>query len=172
MHLRRLTPADAADYRTVLLQGYEAPGAFTATRAERAALPLDWWEARVSDRPDADQLVVGAFLDARLVGVAGLRRRDRERTRHKATLFGVAVRPEARGQGVARALVEAVLDHARSTPSLRLVQLSVVASNARARRLYEACGFRAYGTEPDALRDGDHFHALVHMWRPVADDEA
>lgn len=170
MQLRRLTPADAADYRAVMLQGYAAPGAFTATVAERASLPLAWWKDRVSERPDALEIIIGAFIDARLVGAAGLRLHDRDRTRHKASLFGVVVQRDVQGHGIARALVEAVITHARSMPHLRVLQLSVVASNVRALRLYESCGFRAYGTEPYALWDGDHFESIVHMWRALDGD--
>jgi RimJ/RimL family protein N-acetyltransferase len=174
MHVRRLTPAHAAEYRALMLRAYaEEPVAFTSTVSERAALPLAWWAARVSDGPNPAELVYGAFADAvgapgaggRLVGVAGLRFERRERTRHKATLFGTYVLPEYRGRGVGRALVEAVLAHARSTPGLRVVQLTVTEPNAAARRLYAACGFVPFGTEPLANRDGDGFVAVVNLWR-------
>ena len=168
MLVRRLTPADAADYRALMLRAYaDDPTAFTATVAEREHLPLAWWISRVSESPDPAEIVFGAFADARLVGVAGLRFERRERTKHKATLFGMAVAPPFHGQGLGRTLVEAVLKSARSTPGMEVVQLTVSESNASARRLYTSCGFRAFGTEPFAIRVGDHFVSKVHMWRSV-----
>ena len=173
MHISRLTPEHAASYRAFMLQVYaHEPEAFTATVAERERLPLKWWMARVSDAPDSTQLVYGAFVDARLVGVAGLRFERRERTRHKASLFGLCVLPSFRGQGIARALVEQVLMHARSAPGTRIVQLKVMQSNISARRLYESCGFRPYGTEPFAIQMGERFVPVLHMWCPVGQHAA
>ena len=166
--IRRLTPGDAAAYRALMLEAYAAePEAFTATVAERKGVPLEWWIARVSDDPEASDVVFGAFAGTQLVGVAGFQPEKRPRTCHKATLIGMYVQPSTRGRGVARALVEVVLAHARARPETRILQLTVTESNAPARTLYESCGFRAFGTEPYALHLGDRYVAKVHMWRPV-----
>ncbi len=168
MHVSRLTPAHAAEYRALMLRAYaDEPEAFTATVPEREPLPLEWWTSRVSDHPDSPKLVFGAFDGTQLVGVAGLRYLRRERTKHKATLFGMFVQPQLAGRGVARTLVKAVLEQARSTPGTRVVQLTVTESNTPALRLYESCGFRAFGTEPLANKLGERFVSLVHMWCPV-----
>ena len=167
MDLRRLTPADADAYRSFMLRAYaDDPAAFTSTVAEREPLPLDWWRERVSDRPEAEAAVIGAFEHDQLVGVAGLRFQHRPRTRHKGLLFGMAVAPAVRGRSVGRALVEAVVDRARDA-GLRVVQLTVMETNAPARQLYEACGFAAFGTEPLAIRMDDGFVGLVHMSREI-----
>jgi ribosomal protein S18 acetylase RimI-like enzyme len=168
MQLRRLTPGHAAEYRAIMLQAYASePDAFTSTVAEREPLPLDWWASRISDQSILPALVVGAFVGARLVGVAGLTFERRERTKHKATLFGVYVLPEFRGQGIARALVEAALAHARSTPGTQVVQLTVTQSNTPAVQLYESCGFASFGIEPLAVKVGERFVSKVHMWCAV-----
>lgn len=168
MKVVRLTPAHAAEYRAHMLAAYAAdPEAFTATVSEREALPLEFWRARVSDDPAASEMVLGAFDGERLAGVAGLRFFRRPGTRHKAWLFGMTVRPELRRRGIGRALVEAVLEQARIRPETRVVQLTVSEVNGAARRLYEACGFRAFGTEPLAVRVGERFLARVHMWRAL-----
>lgn len=166
--LRRLTPADAPAYRTLMLDAYARhPEAFTSTVAERATLPLDWWERRVAS---ADERVVGAFVGDTLAGAAGLSRETRERTRHKALLFGMYVPQTRRRLGLGRALVQAVLAEAAAWPGLRVVQLTVTDGNDAAQRLYESCGFQVFGVEPMALRiDGREF-AKVHMW--VAVDHA
>lgn len=166
--IRRLVPADAPAYRALMLEAYADPaGTFTATVAEREGLPLAWWEARLADAPEAVERVLGAFDGAALAGVVGLRLRQRPRTRHKATLFGLAVRPAHRGRGLGRRLVEAVLTEVASVPGLRVVQLTVTETNAPALRLYERCGFAAFGTEPMAVRVGDGYLGKVHMWRRV-----
>lgn len=168
MTLTRLTPDAAAEYRALMLRAYtDAPTAFTSTTAEREALPLSWWESRLQDT-----VVIGAFDADRLVGVAGLRPERRERTSHKATLFGMFVVPSCRGRGLGRDLVDAVLDHAHSSPSLRVVQLTVTDSNGPAVRLYEACGFVRFGSEPYAVQTADGFVTKAHMWCDVFDGTA
>lgn len=167
-HIERLTPAHAEPYRALMLDAYERhPDAFTSTAAERAALPLSWWEARLAEGPMPPEVVFGAFIDGRLSGVAGLSFEAREKTRHKATLFGMYVPPQARRHGLGTHLVHAALDQAASRPGLALVQLTVSQGNAAARALYERCGFVAFGVEPMAVRAGDGYVAKVHMWRQV-----
>lgn len=58
----------------------------------------------------------------------------------RAHLARVIVRPDTRGRGLGRVLVQALLERARSRGA-RLATLNVYAENAAARRLYEAAGF-------------------------------
>lgn len=163
MPVARLTPRHADAYRTLMLDGYERePLAFTATVAERSGLPLAWWEARLAE--GADDLVVGAFDGDVLVGAAGLRVETRPAFAHKATLFGLYVAEPARRRGVGRALVMAVIDHARARPETRRVGLTLTDGNAPAQALYSACGFVPFGTEPLAVRKGTEYVSKVHMW--------
>jgi RimJ/RimL family protein N-acetyltransferase len=162
--IARLTPADAVPYRALMLQAYATEAdAFTSTVAEREALALEWWASRIADEPLAAELVFGAFGPTGLVGAAGLSFERRERTAHKALLFGMFVRPGFRGRGIARALVGEVLAAARSRPGTRVVQLTVTEGNAAALRLYQSCGFAAFGIEPLAMKVGDRFLSKVHM---------
>ena len=151
-----------------MLEAYAIePEAFTSTVSEREGLPLQWWEARVSDADDAESIVFGAFADDGLAGAVGLRFEQRERTRHKALLYGTFVRPAYRGRGIAGRLVQSAVDHARAVPHIRLILLRVTASNAAAIRLYESFGFRSFGTEPHANRVDDRFVAVTNMWCPL-----
>ena len=53
----------------------------------------------------------------------------------------LAVHPDLHRRGVARALVEAVIERARRTEGVHAVVLSTVLSMRGAQRLYAACGF-------------------------------
>ncbi|MEM0961408.1 MAG: GNAT family N-acetyltransferase [Bacteroidota bacterium] len=168
MIIDRLTKTDVEEYRTLMLGAYASePETFTSTAEERAPLALEWWKSRVER-----DIVLGAYVSDRLVGVAGLRRGDRERTAHKATLFGMFVAPQSRRCGIGRALVEAVLDRARRSPPLRVVQLTVTKSNRSAVGLYEACGFSCFGSEPYAVRVDGGFVTKLHMWYDLANRAA
>ena len=164
-HFRRLRPADAPAHRALMLAAYRLhPDAFTASVAEREPLPLSWWEARLADGDEVAELVYGAWDGAVLVGAAGLRFEQRPKTRHKATLLGMAVHPGWTGRGVGRRLVEAVLDAARARTGVRVVQLTVTDGNRAAEALYARCGFTAFGTEPLAFAVDDGYAAKVHLW--------
>jgi len=165
IQVRRLGPGDAATYRTLMLEAYERhPEAFTSSVAERASLPLTWWEARVNPEANALEMVLGAYKGSRLSGVAGLSFESREKARHKAHLFGMYVPSNLRGGGVGKSLVLGVLEHARKRPGVKLVQLTVTQGNAAAQALYEKCGFVPFGVEPLAVALGEDFVSKVHMW--------
>jgi ribosomal protein S18 acetylase RimI-like enzyme len=168
MKVRRLVPAEAPAYRELMLKAYaEHPDAFTSSHAERASLPLEWWQSRLGIVSEPRDVVLGAFADDRLAGVAGISFESREKARHKATLFGMYVLPAYRHKGCGRALVLAALAHARSRDGIMLVQLTVTDGNDSARLLYEDCGFVRFGLEPFAVAVGSTFVSKIHMWRKL-----
>lgn len=168
MDIQPLKRTDAATYRSLMLEAYTLhPEAFTSSVEEREAAPLSWWQSRLDTTSTQSEQVFGAWLGDRLVGAAGLTFEPRMKSRHKGTLFGMFVREEARRLGAGRALVEAVLEAARACDGARLVGLTVTEGNDAALRLYQACGFRAWGSEPMAVRVAGQFHAKVHMWRAL-----
>ena len=165
MTIRPLGVADVIAYRDLMLEAYEAhPDAFTSSAAERAALPLAWWERRLGADSDGNEVVVGAFDGAALAGVAGLSFERREKAKHKATLFGMYVPDARRQQGIGRSLVLGVLAQARARPGMRVVHLTVTQGNTAAEALYEQCGFVRFGIEPFAIAVAGRFLSKVHMW--------
>ncbi len=68
-------------------------------------------------------------------------------------VFGCGLRVEARGQGIGRRMMRLVLEEA-DRRRLPRVTLTVFKDNARARRLYESCGFVNTG-EADCRQPGD-----------------
>lgn len=165
MNIERLTPSFGMQYRTLMLEAYAAhPDAFTSSVAERSALPLAWWGARLSSEPRPNELVLAAVDGDSLLGVAGLSFEVREKASHKSTLFGMYVPPVHRGNGLGRQLVLSALDYARSRKGIRLVQLTVTHGNHGAEALYRKCGFVQFGLEPLAVAVASAFVSKVHMW--------
>jgi ribosomal protein S18 acetylase RimI-like enzyme len=166
--VRRLAPADAPAYRALMLDGYAGdPDAFTAAVAERDALPLAFWEARLAAGDSPAEIVIGALIDGRLAGALGVRFAQRPKFRHKASLFGMHVAHDARRRGLGRLLVEAALEEARRRDGIILMQLTVTEGNPAPQGLYAACGFVTYGVEPMAVQSGAGYAAQIHMWRKL-----
>jgi len=161
MKIRQLSEADATIYRELRLLGLkESPAAFGASYAEVAARPLDVFRKRLGDEQNH---TFGAFDDeGRLAGVTMLRWERREKTGHKGTIYAVYVRPEYRGQGAGRALMEAALARAREL-GLRQVNLGVSVASKAAIALYEACGFEEFGREKHAFKVGTEFYDAIYM---------
>jgi putative acetyltransferase len=88
---------------------------------------------------DEGQVVGEASVTSRINGVLSL---------------GMAILPEARGQGGGKALIQAVLDHARASGAHK-VDLEVWTDNARAINLYAAMGFEVEGLRRDHYRRQD-----------------
>jgi RimJ/RimL family protein N-acetyltransferase len=163
--VRRLQPGDAGIYRALMLEAYERhPDAFTSSTAERAVLPLSWWEARVSTDPRAASWVFGAFVNGVLAGVAGLSFESRQKSRHKADFFGMYVAPADRQLGVGSRIVQAAVEAAVARPELRVLQLTVTEGNDAAERLYAQYGFQRFGVEPMAVALDGRYMSKVHMW--------
>lgn len=150
--IRQLVPNDAAAFRALRLDGFARhPLEFRYTPDDETATTLADTEGRLGR-----DFVVGAFAsDGTLAGIGGLSRFIGAKLRHKALLWGMYVHPSARGQGLGESMVASLLVHARSI-GVEIVQLTVMADNTSARRLYERCGFETYGIEPAAVTVRDH----------------
>jgi len=161
MEIRQLSAEDAAVYQALRLFGLEeSPSAFGASYSEEVDRPLEVVADRLRDERN---YVVGAFAgDGRLVGIATLRREEREKLRHKAHVFGMFVLPQQRGQGAGRALLERLIERAREW-GVRQLDLGVTASNEAAVGLYQSCGFERYGLERDAFKVGGEFYDVAYM---------
>lgn len=155
--IRRLMPEDAGLYREIRLEALKLSSeAFGSSFEHEGSQPLDYFRETLTKSD-----VFGAFVETGLVGVAGFRRQAGAKQAHKGVLWGMYVRPVARGTGAGKSLVRAVLDHARER--VELVQLTVVSDNEAAQRLYRSCGFVAYGHEVHSLKQGGRYYDELLM---------
>jgi ribosomal protein S18 acetylase RimI-like enzyme len=166
IELRRLGPKDASAYQEIRLEALaDSPHAFSSTLETEQGQPLDRFAKRL-----ADDFILGAFSGPYLVGVAGFYVQPRPKHRHKGMLWGMYVSPDHRAAGIGRKLVEAIIEHARQ--HVELLQLSVVADNMPARRLYANLGFVEYGIERNATKYQGQYHDDVLMALPLVVDSA
>ena len=151
--IRPLTKADAAALRALRLEGVrEAPEAISAAYEDEVQRSDEDFAARIPDVPPS--AIFGAFQDEILVAMTGLLVHAGRKERHKGMVWGVYVSTACRGQGLAKRLMQAVIEHARTVDGLEILQLGVGVYNEPARALYGAMGFEVYGVERHALRLG------------------
>lgn len=107
--LRRATPADAADFARINSHPEVLPNLMQLPygSAER-------WRQILADneQPGKTDFVLVAERDGRMLGSAGLHPASAALRRRHAAMLGVSVAPEAQGQGVGRALMQALCDYA------------------------------------------------------------
>jgi RimJ/RimL family protein N-acetyltransferase len=152
---------DAEAYREIRLEALaSAPAAFGGSYASTAARTMADWIEMI----EKSTLFAAIAADGTWAGTAGFFRHEGEKTQHRGTLFGMYVRPTFRGTGCSSALIETVLDHARS--QVIQVHLSVAADNDAAIKAYQRAGFTTYGTDPRGLHvDGRYIdeHLMVRF---------
>lgn len=138
MEIERLAVDAGLRLRTIRLQALaDAPDAFGSTYAEVAARPLASWSKQLQE--------IAAFVavkDGEDVGLVRCASDDRHPD--IAWLMSMWVAPEARGQGVGEALIDAVIEYARSSGAIRLL-LNVGDDNEPAIALYARKGFKPNG---------------------------
>ena len=120
----------------------DAPDAFASTYAAIADLPLEIWTKQLQEIATFVAVIHGEDV--------GLVRCVSDEHHHDtAWLISMWVAPEARGQGVGDALVDAVIEYARSSGASRLL-LDVGDRNQPAIALYDRKGFEPNG-QTDSL---------------------
>jgi ribosomal protein S18 acetylase RimI-like enzyme len=152
MVIRDALPAEFADVGEIRVTAYRADGFLPPDSSYEPRL-------RTLGADGLGQVLVAERPDGRLVGTIMLRGwPDAGQIvcgPGEAEIRALAVRPEARGEGVGRALLAAVLDRAVREQVRHLV-LATEPDMKTAHRLYEAAGFtrlpdRDWSPEPDVL---------------------
>jgi GNAT superfamily N-acetyltransferase len=149
VRVERLTVDEVPRLRAIRLRALaDAPDAFGSTLAEAAARPPEIWAEQLQDLPTF--VAVDDGLDIGMV-----RCEPDEARVDTATLISMWVAPTARRRGAGDALIDAVIEWARTNGVKRLL-LNVVDDNAAAIALYARKGFRRTGQVTTLPPPRDH----------------
>lgn len=145
--IRRLVPDDWASLRQVRLASLaDAPDAFSSTLAREQGFGEQLWRSRTASSAiflawqHGQPAGMAAGVPEQAVRAAGFS----DATPGAAHLMSMWVSPDARGQGIADALVAWVCDWASAEGAAQL-ELWVTEVNARARAFYRRLGFVSTG---------------------------
>lgn len=163
-HIRPATPDDAAAISDVHVRTWQA--------AYRGVLPQDYldgldpsqreagWRRLLSERPPREATLV-TEVDGQIVGFANVGpSRDEDAAESDGELRAIYVDPDRWDSGAGRELMIAGLD-ALHAAGFQQAILWVLIQNERARRFYEAGGWRADG----AAKQEDSFGVQVSELR-------
>ena len=160
--IRRLLTADAQAFRDLRLEALQTyPDAFGSTYETETSRPLSYFVERLEKN-----VILGGFDHTELVGMIGFYRQSGPKDQHKGVIWGMYVKPRWQGGGLASALLNAIIDLGKM--QVEQVHLTVVTTNQRAIRFYQALGFRGYGIEKNALKSGERYFDELLMVRFLA----
>lgn len=131
---------------------------FRTSALDNSSLGFQYWH----DRIERDH-VAAIEVDDELKAIGGLSRFVGEKLDHRGLIWGMYVHPDLRGTGAADAIMNALVEAARSV--LRQLLLTLAADNVGAQRFYERHSFATYAIEPDAILRADGFADEALMWR-------
>ena len=151
--IRTVREEDAERLRELRLEALRTcPTAFGADAAEEEARPTQWWQdlARRGTGEANDVIFIAVDSDGRFVGMTGVHGTSKRKEAHRGYVWGVYVRPAARGRRLCDRLLGAAIDWSRGK-GLRVLTLGVAVGNEPARRCYNRAGFTVYGRDPMVL---------------------
>ena len=154
--LTKLTPADARDLGTLLIECVQA-GASIGFMAPLAADEAEaYWRKVDSDLPGGSRVILVAreTPGGRVVGSAQLALETRANGRHRAEVQKVMVRPAHRRRGLAAALMARIEAAARAR-GVRLLYLDTSEGAGGATAFYTTLGYTYVGGIPDYALDPD-----------------
>jgi RimJ/RimL family protein N-acetyltransferase len=163
MNSRLLNPSDAKriwELRAEALQ--QNPEAFATSYEEfiQRDNPLERIKENLTTQGN---FTFGAFENEELVGVVSLLQENALKIRHRANIYAMYVTPKMRGCGIGKALLLEAIKKASAIPGIEKLNLSVVSTNEKAKKLYITLGFEVFGKEEKALKINETYYDEDHM---------
>lgn len=131
-----------------------SPGEFNRTVEEEAGFLADFAASENS-------VFLLAESAGRIIGLLNCKGSSRKAIRHAVTL-GMSVEQDWRGKGVGSQLMARAIEWAKSTGSIKRIELSAFERNTVAIHLYEKFGFVIEGRRRKAgFRDGQYLDGVI-----------
>lgn len=161
--IRKLTTNDLNHFFSLRLESLqESPSSFLSSYEEEKTRGSDFFE-KMLNSDEIHSAIFGAFLEGKILGIAGIYRESAVKAVHKCNIWGVYVKPDYRNHGIGHQLIKAVITHAKDIMKCSIINITVETSNTTAKNLYEKLGFTVWGIEPQAMCVNQKFYDEFHM---------
>ncbi|WP_392535102.1 GNAT family N-acetyltransferase [Nostoc sp. C117] len=166
MIIRKLTKDDAEDYRQIRLEAlYTNPESFGTTYDEEAIKTIEQFRDRIP--VGRNNFILGCSEDKDLIGIVVFQQESRIKLRHKAYITSMYVKQEYRGKGIAKLLLNELIEKAKAINEVEILLLDIVKNIFLAKKLYLSLGFKIYGIEKMAYKLNNQYFDLEFMYLQI-----
>jgi ribosomal protein S18 acetylase RimI-like enzyme len=161
----KLDPARWSEYKALRLKALELePSAFASSVEEETVWTDEKWIETLKEFQKGTSKI-GYFAEdqGKLIGMMFARFGEHLKLKHVATIMGVFVDSDFRGQGVGKKLMAALLKDLEFRPEIVRIFLDVEYERLSAQNLYKSFGFKVIGRLEKALKVGDRFYDFLEM---------
>ncbi len=122
-----------------------------------------WIERTTAAYEKKNSITIYAEAEGKLIGVMGAFWTNRIKTGHIATIVGVYVSSDYRGQGVGKRLLQSLSDEITAVPQIEKINLTVNTTQTAAQKLYETFGFQPIGIARKELKYEGQYYDELYM---------
>lgn len=156
----KLAPKDWQRYRQIRLESLLVePQAFSSSYENVVQRPASHWQQRLQEAQEGKRsCLLFARETDRIIGIIGAYRGDDS---DAVEIISVYVAQDRRGQGVAAALMQAMLEEVSRCGAFRKAVLTVNTGQAAAVALYQKYGFQIVGETRGMMGDGITYSGYI-----------
>jgi ribosomal protein S18 acetylase RimI-like enzyme len=157
------------EYKQIRLAALKSnPQAFAEPLQNSLDRPDEKWQERLAkarEKKTSWMVFAREMSTGKIVGMTGGFREDE--TKNAGEIWGVFVDETKRGQGIAAALMEGILEEFMVIPTIKTAKLEVNVDQEGAKSLYSRFGFVESGNPyPHSMGDGQN-HLVQAMEKPL-----
>ncbi len=161
-----MVSSDWEKYKELRLEALQKDSeAFGGSYEESAKKTDEEWMKPLENEKNS---IIVAIDDDKAIGMVGTYQESGEKMKHISYIWGVYVKEEYRGQGIAKKLMEKLLDEIMKNKEIEKINLNVNTTQKAAIVLYEKIGFEIVGTLHKELKIGEKYfdeHAMEKFLR-------
>jgi len=166
IQIRKLRQSESMSYREIRLQCLKHfPEYFSSNYQDEKRKHKLFFEPFI-EQSDANNFVIGAFLENTLIGISGFERYNRAKTNHRGIILQVYVTPDYQRQNIGSSMIQSTLNEAFKINGIEQIEIGVIASNENAEKIYKKIGFQTYGIHKNYLKIDnlhyDHKMMMIH----------
>lgn len=167
--IRKGNLADLESLRDMMLLALETdPDAFSVTLPEYQDNSMFWWESYLYPFLKEDQQTMYFGVeDGKIVSMGGVIYEDKSKKKHIASIVWLYTKPENRGKGYSKILMNEIFKDTKDRKHLRKISLMVAATQSQAVELYKKFGFDLNGVLKEELKSGNRYIDVYVMEKKI-----